>query len=136
MYEYQDEKVKLQLEYDKLLQKYQVELAAFYTIPIGLFFSVLSMHGYNSIIAPTLSENHPMVQGVIVFMISLILFFKLLDSTQNKIRKIPFTTRDKDSFRFDITLPKWLMLQNEWTDTTKVHITATKNKITLKRSND
>jgi len=82
MYEFQDEKVRIQMEYDKLLQKYQVQLAALYTIPLGLFFSLISLFGIDR-----LNENTVAI-AFITLAIAYIIIKDWLSDTENKMEQL------------------------------------------------
>lgn len=44
---YEDEAVYLRLEYDKLLQEYQVIFGVLYSIPLGFIITILTSQGAN-----------------------------------------------------------------------------------------
>jgi hypothetical protein len=52
-----------------------------------------------------------------------------------QIRKVKFKARGKDSFRFDLTLPKPLMVENGW-DGGIVDISITDKIVITKKSGD
>lgn len=80
-------KVELQLNYDKLLQKYQVQLAALYTVPIGILLSLIGVIGIDKLLVPY-SFTSPLIVIMLFFSGSLLMFVNIVDNTTRHMRKL------------------------------------------------
>ena len=88
MYAYQDKKVEKQLEYEKFLQTYQVQLAALYTVPTGILLSLVSFFGFDRITIQSPINNPFLSFTVLIFCLSFLILQDFLNKTEERMEEI------------------------------------------------